>query len=176
MLDFDITRCSRKCSVTGREIQPGEDVHSVLIRDGSEIIRRDYCTEAWEGPPENCVGWWTTHIPQPPSTGQKMAPPEVLVQLFDQLNQSGEKPELCFILALLLIRRKLLKEEPQASESSGNHWLLKCPMNNSTYELAVQRITSAQAVRLQEELVQLVYGGVIPESPELDLSENETEE
>lgn len=176
MLDFDITRCSRKCSVTGREIQPGEDVHSVLTRDGHEIIRRDYCTEAWEGPPEDCVGWWTTHIPLPPSTGQKMAPPEVLVQLFDQLSQSGDKPDLCFVLALLLIRRKLLKEESHASDSPENHWLLKCPMNDSTYELAVQRITSEQAKRLQDELVQLIYGGVVPDAPELELPEDEAEE
>ena len=175
MLDFDISRCSRKCSVTGREIQPGEDVHSVLVRDGSEIVRRDYCTEAWEGPPEDCVGWWTTHLPLPPSTGQKMAPPEILVQLFDQLHQAGEKPELCFILALLLIRRKLLKEEPHGSDSHENRWVLKCPTNDSTYELTVQSITSTQAAQLQEELVQLIYGGTIPDVPELELPEDEAE-
>lgn len=160
MLDFDITRCSRKCSATGRTILPGEDVYSVLLQDGGDIVRRDYAANAWEGPPEACLGWWATQIPKPPNEAQKMAPPEVLVGLFDQLSQTDQKAELRFILALLLIRKKLLKEEASIQESASNHWRLKCPMNETVYELESMRISASQASRLQEELVDLLYGGV----------------
>ena len=89
-----------------------------------------------------------------------MAPPEVLVELFDQLSQTDQKAELRFILALLLIRKKLLKEEVSTQEMASNHWRLKCPMNETVYELEAMRITASQASRLQEELVGLLYGGV----------------
>jgi hypothetical protein len=82
---------------------------------------------------------------------------------------------LCFVLDLLLIRRKLLKEEPHVGDSHENFWVLKCPTNDATYELTVQNITSSQAAQLQEELVQLIYGGIIPDVPELELPEDEAE-
>ena len=76
------------------------------------------------------------------------------------MSQTDQKAELRFILALLLIRKKLLKEEASIQESASNHWRLKCPMNETVYELESMRITASQASRLQEELVDLLYGGV----------------
>ena len=115
MLDFDITRCSRKCSATGRTILPGEEVYSVLLQDGGDIVRRDYAANAWEGPPEACLGWWATQIPKPPNEAQKMAPPEVLVGLFDQLSQTDQKDFLSSTLPGVTLQEIMVSARSQLS-------------------------------------------------------------
>ena len=56
MLDFEIRRSGRRCAKTDREFRQGEVFYSVLIPEGSEVQRYDYCHEAWQGPPENAIG------------------------------------------------------------------------------------------------------------------------
>ena len=158
MLDFDISRCSRKCSVSGRDLKPGEVVHSVLSQAGGDIVRQDFSTEAWDGPPDSCIGWWKTRIPVVSGSPHRMAPPTVMVQLFEQLSETTDQAALRFVLALLLIRKKLLREDPLADNASRQHWVLKCPLNGETYELDVVDVNKAQADELQRALVELLYG------------------
>ena len=57
-MDYEIQRCTRRCAATEREFAPGEEFFSVLVAEGAELRRLDYCAEAWEGPPENATGNW----------------------------------------------------------------------------------------------------------------------
>src|SRR5689334_22601085 len=65
MIDYEIGRCSRRCYITGRELREGEICYSALVPDGLTVVRRDYATEAWEGPPEGAIGWWKTVVVDP---------------------------------------------------------------------------------------------------------------
>ena len=89
LLDFEIQRCTRRCAATDRALEPGEICYSVLESRGADIIRKDYSKSAWSGPPAEAFGWWKSRIPELSAKRIKLAPNDVLVELFEQL---AERP------------------------------------------------------------------------------------
>ena len=85
LLDFEVQRSTRRCAATDRPLAPGDECYSVLEVQGAEVIRKDYCREAWRGPPEGAFGWWKSRVPEPVAKKIKLAPNDVLLELFDQL-------------------------------------------------------------------------------------------
>src|SRR5207247_10877299 len=108
-MDFEIQRCTRRCAASGRELGPGEAFYSVLRRQGAELLRLDYAAHQWTGPPDDCLGWWKSRMPDRDASRAKLAPNDVLLQLFQQLEAVPEKQDLRFVLALLLVRRRVLQ-------------------------------------------------------------------
>ena len=98
-MDYEIQRCTRHCSTSGRELLPGEPFYSALVTEGAELCRLDYAADAWQGPPENTIGWWKSEIPDPKNRRMHWAPNDVMLQFFDELGgqpdeQGGQPDEL----------------------------------------------------------------------------------
>src|SRR5262249_59726300 len=66
MIDYQIQPSTRRCSVTGRELRPGERYYSVLLDEAGKFIRKDYGAEAWQGPPDGAFSFWAGRVPPPP--------------------------------------------------------------------------------------------------------------
>ncbi|HTN76673.1 MAG TPA: hypothetical protein VL096_15550, partial [Pirellulaceae bacterium] len=110
MLEFDIHRGTKKCFATQRDFRPGETYYSVLIAEGAEVVRHDYCSEAWSGPPDDAIGWWKAQ--QPGASNKKhWAPNDVMLQYFEQLADKPEQVDVRYVLALLMIRRRVVRQE-----------------------------------------------------------------
>src|SRR3954447_12544560 len=109
-MDFEVQKTTRVCASTGREIAAGETFYSVLVREGVEVRRQDIAADAWTGPPADAVGWWkSTMTERDAKKGPKLAPSEVLLELFRELQDAAERGDLRYVLTLLLIRRRLLR-------------------------------------------------------------------
>src|SRR4051794_20761337 len=119
LLDFEVQRCKRCCAATERALEPGDECYSVLEIAGAEVVRKDYCPEAWKGPPEAVFGWWKSRVPEPTAKKIKLAPNDVLLELFDQLADKSEQHDLRYVLALLLVRRRVLRVD--VTDSSEHH-------------------------------------------------------
>jgi hypothetical protein len=157
MLDFEIQRCTRRCAKTDREFGPGEWFYSVLISEGSEIVRRDYCTDAWDDPPEDAIGWWKSQMPEANARRSNWAPNDVMLDYFQQLDGQADKADVRYILALLMARRRILRlEENEVDQNGGEFLVLFCPRNEVEYRVAVARPDAARAEEIQEELAQLL--------------------
>ena len=61
-MDYQIQPNSRRCTVTGRELQPGERFFSALLEEDRQLVRKDYSQEAWQGAPPDAVSFWTGHV------------------------------------------------------------------------------------------------------------------
>src|SRR5688572_469027 len=109
LLDFEVQRSTRRCAATDRALQPGETCFSVLEIQGADVVRKDYCNEAWSTAPESAIGWWKTRIPDPAAKKVKLAPNEVLLQLFDEMADRHDQHDLRYVLTLLLVRRRVLR-------------------------------------------------------------------
>ena len=101
-LDFEIQRSTRRCAATDRALEPGEICYSVLEVHGAEIVRKDFAASAWSGPPAEAFGWWKSRVPEPHAKKIKLAPNEVLLELFDQLAERPESEDMRYVLALLV--------------------------------------------------------------------------
>ena len=165
MVNFDVPRCSKVCAATSRELKPGEWFHSVLLIDKGEIKRLDYSQDGWEGPPADetmeLIGHWKSRLPMANDNKAKLAPNDILLNLFDQLADEPDKREMRYVLVLLLIRRRILRLEKEETDaaSGGKTMLVYCPKREASYHVPVENPSDEQIEQMQETLTSLLYAG-----------------
>ena len=160
MFDFEIQRCTRRCANTGRELQAGELVHSVLVTVGAQVVRYDYSREGWVSAPENAIAVWKTRIPEPNSQKARWAPNEVILNYFTQLEHDTQREETRYVLALLLLRRRVVRQEGTQTDAANREILvLHCARDDTEHCVTVVPPTSERAEQIQEELARLLWGG-----------------
>jgi hypothetical protein len=160
MIDYEVQRCTRHCATSGRELQPGETFYSTLTAEGAQVVRHDFAAEAWQGPPEGVLGWWQSHIPQRDAKKLHWAPNDVMLELLEGLESREDKRELRYVLALLLIRRRVVRlEETEHDAGSGEVLVLYCPRREATYRVAAAMPNEERTTQIQEELARLLFGG-----------------
>ncbi len=158
VLDFEIQRCTRHCAETNREFEPGETFYSVLIAEGADTVRRDYCQEAWKGPPENVLGWWKSIMPDRNANKVHWAPNDVMLHYFEQLEDRPDRVDTRYILALLMIRRRVVRLEETETNDSGREVMnLYCPRNEKQYEVVVDTPDEKRVDEIQQELAELLF-------------------
>jgi hypothetical protein len=167
LLDFEVQRCTRCCAATERALEPGDECYSVLEVQGADVIRKDYCREAWKGAPEAAFGWWKSRVPEPTAKKIKLAPNDVLLELFDQLAERSDQEDLRYVLALLLVRRRVLRVDVgsgQTHEEQGDVQMdhaaetmtLYCPKREAMYQVPVAMPSSERIDEIQQQLSQLL--------------------
>jgi hypothetical protein len=158
MLDFEIQRFTRRCCQTDRVFEPGDVVYSALVTSGGQVIRKDYCEAAWQGPPENTVGWWKGQVPDVTATRMQWAPNDVILHYFEQLEDNTEKADVRYVLALLMIRRRIVRlEETEQDDRQGELFVLYCPRNEQEYRVPVVMPSESRVSEIQEELANLLF-------------------
>jgi hypothetical protein len=158
MLDFDIQRFTRHCHSTGRELSPGEAFYSVLVSEGAQVVRHDYAADAWPGPPEKALGWWKSQVPETHTKKMQLAPSEVMLQYFQELEGRPDKEDERYVLALLMIRRRVVRQERTEQDPMGRDVeVLYCPRNETEYRVPVVMPSPERAAAIQEELGRLLY-------------------
>jgi hypothetical protein len=157
-MDYEVDRCTRHCAQSGRELKEGEEFFSVLVAEKRDVRRHDYAREAWSGPPEAAVAWWRSRMPTREAKRGQMAPNDVLLQLFAELETVPDKADMRYVLALLLVRRRVLREEDGERDASGGEvMVLYSPREEATYRVPVCEPTGERAEEIQSELARLLY-------------------
>jgi hypothetical protein len=156
-MEYEVQRCTRHCAATGRELRPGEAYYSVLTAKGAELERRDYAGEAWPGPPADAIAWWKSQIPGAETRRAHWAPNDAMLEFFDRLEGQPDNQDMRYVLALLLVRRRVMRIEESDSPSEGDPSLsLYCPRRDATYQVPAVVPGEARIEQIQEELVRLL--------------------
>jgi hypothetical protein len=159
-MDFEVQRCTRRCAASGRPLNEGEEFYSALVAEGAEVRRYDYSIEAWTGAPERSLGWWKSRMPERDAKKTQLAPGEVLLQLFAELDRAVEKQDMRYVLSLLLVRRRVLRLEDTECDEAGNEVLvLYSPRDETTHRVAVVMPGNERTVEIQRELERLLFSG-----------------
>ena len=91
--------------------------------------RRDYSIEAWEsqGPPDDVFSYWKTTVPDPEARHGILVDDAVLWDLFESLADDTRRRRQAyrFILALILMRKKLLKYIGRTGQGEDERWLMR---------------------------------------------------
>lgn len=156
MANFDFKKSSRKCYESERAFQPGENFFSVLIElDNGETERRDFGSDAWDGPPENSIGWWKCLVPEVGKGKVYWAPRQVLLAYFNHVRAHESTTDIAYVTALLLSQKRILK----LIDNRGNESLvrLKDPRSNETYEVPVVDILPLRLTEIQDELSEKLF-------------------
>ncbi len=171
LLDFEVQRCTRRCAATDRPLEPGDVCYSVLEVQGADVVRRDYCRDAWNGPPEAAFASWKSLVPEPTTKKIKLAPNDVLLELFDQLADRPDHQDMRYVLTLLLLRRRVLRldvaleqnavqDAPPMPGPAAESMTVYCPKRDATYEVPVVMPRDARIDEIQEQLSELLVSGI----------------
>lgn len=157
MIDYEIERCSRRCAATGRELKDGEVCYSVLVAEGAAVVRRDYAAEAWQGPPPEAIGSWQTTVVDPQAGRPQWAPSEVMLHYFERVLDDPAAEDARYVLALLLVQRRLLRvERHEPDGAGGNTLVLYCARQEREYRVAELLPTPERARAVQQQLTELL--------------------
>ena len=174
--DYKVSRCTRKCFANDRPLREGEWYYSVVIEDesGEQLERRDYSADAWTEPPEGAIGWWKNRMPTADEKKLVLAPPEVLVDLLRQMDQFPDRAKSRYLLALMLMRKKIVRPANAADEdqkSKENILCLEVVANGEIIEIPVCEIGRSEADALRDELNELLYCEAEPDEHEVEIDD-----
>lgn len=172
-MDLKLHRPHGCCQRSRRPFVSGEVFYSALVRSPAGLERIDCAAECWDGPPERTLAWWRSSFPEPQGGGPELAPVDVLLDVIEQLDGQPAEAALRYLLALELVRRRVLRvvderREADAADDAARvaarvaalHQLhLACRRRDTTYTVAVAPPTSATAGVVQERLTSLLWSG-----------------
>lgn len=156
MIEQEVQRFSRRCAATGRQLQPGESYYSVLVEQGGIWQRLDYAADAWPGPPEGALAWWKSRIAERGARRPHWAPNDVLLSFFDELAEQPQHQDLRYVLALLLVRRRVMRLVETVADSHGQKLVLYCPRREETYHVPVATPSEQRIENIQQQLCSLL--------------------
>jgi hypothetical protein len=155
-MDLKLHRPQMTCATTGRPFAPGEMFYSALVRRRGAVERLDMAAEVWQGPPEESIAWWRSRYPQAGAAGPTLAPPDVLLDALESLEEGGDDP-LRYMLALQLVRRRVLRI---ADDQADDHTLLfTCRKRDREYRVRQVDAAEVAADGVEARLAALLWSG-----------------
>lgn len=124
---YSVHRCTGVCAASGRAFAPGEP-HVAVLAESPEhgLVRLDFAVDAWEGgarpgAPLRVFGFWRGVFQPHEQAKKQLMGDDELLELFDTLSGASDAKQVRFryVLALLLIRRRLLRVVGQRRGSDG---------------------------------------------------------
>lgn len=119
---YPTCKATGKCAASGRDLVEGEKFVATLVEQpvpGSSatvVSRIDYALDSWTSgarpaPPAIVLGSWRTNFHAGEQKKTPLMGDQEMLDLFDELAQAADERQIRFryLLALLLIRRRLLR-------------------------------------------------------------------
>jgi hypothetical protein len=158
MTEYQIEANTRRCAISGRQLQPGEKYFSVLMDEGGKFHRLDYSCEAWQGPPPGAFSFWAGRIPAADDGRRPKIDDEMLLDCFGRLEGDADPGRVNFryIVALLLMRRKRFRFEEAKLDDDQEVLCLRCVRTGHQYRVVNPRLTEEEMATVQEEVFKVL--------------------
>lgn len=157
-IKIDIPRRARSCTAGKEEFLPGMNYFSLLTPQPGETSyqRQDFCHRCWEKTSpqkEGNIYWQSTLAPKTESSDRS----ERSLHLLDRLRALQETADAsslatAFLLALLLVREKILHRKQEISSSAGCFLLYE--VVDSGEILTVQKVSLSltEVQKIEQEI------------------------
>ncbi|HEY3242024.1 MAG TPA: hypothetical protein VGM03_01620 [Phycisphaerae bacterium] len=157
---YEIARPSGRCHVTGRELAEGEAFYAVLFEEGEGFRRADYSLEAWSGPPAGSFCHFKSRVAVKTHKRKLLVDDDILINFFERLGAETEplRVHLRFVLALILLRKRLLKYEDTArGEDDTEVWMMRLK-DGALQRVVNPRLTDDQVTAVSQQLGVILSG------------------
>ena len=168
-MDLKIQRPSPTCKTSGSEFKAGDLMFSALVREEGRLVRHDWSHEAWAGAPDETLAWWRSVVPEQENEGVSLAPVEALLDILESLADQPEEASLRYLLALQLLRRKVLRfgDSPSEGDADGDDKRertdevvsLVCRRRDCEYKVVAVMPEAEERAVLEERLAALLWSG-----------------
>lgn len=160
MTEYDIQGPTRVCAASGRELKPGDRFFAVLAESAGKLARTDYAADAWPGPPQGAVAYWSGKVPVAGAKPRKaVVNDDLLLDCFDRLKGSTDPDGLNFryVATLLLMRRKRFKFEDAIRDEQGRDvMIVRDQRGGAIHHVVDPRLTDEQITTVQAEVFRVL--------------------
>jgi hypothetical protein len=157
-MDYQIQPHTRHCTLTGRELRPGEKFFTVLVEENHQFQRRDFSAEAWQGPPAGAFSFWTGRVPENSESRRPTIDDELLLDCFHRLEgqQDSHRLNFRYVVALWLMRRKRLRFEDARQQDGQEIVVVRGARDRKTHEVLNPRLSDEEVAAVQEEVFKVL--------------------
>lgn len=157
-MEYQIEANTRRCTVTGRELRPGERIYSVLREVEGKFVRQDFAAEAWPGPPADAFSFWASKVPPPNEARKPRIDDDLLLDCFRRLqgDTQPDRVQFAYVVALLLLRRKRLKFDSSRTEDGKEYLRFHCPRSRDVFEAINPNLSDEEMANVQDEVFRVL--------------------
>lgn len=166
--DYNISKTLGKCVECDGELSPGEEFVAVVRDENDELLREDFCLECWDKSgrtPEtnspDVYGIWRTCVPQPTEKKKLFVDDALLINFFERLADAEDEAKVSFrfVLALVLMRKKLLLYEGAAGRDDGREiWKMRFKGASDIHEVIDPKMDADKIAEVSGQLGQILEG------------------
>ena len=160
MEQWEVQRSDGQCKGTGKKMEPGEEYYAALVNNKNCFERSDYCLEYWQDQQPQVFSFWKTRMPLPNQKKKMFVDDSVLINLFERLCDQKEplKVHFRFVLALILMRKKILKYEDSQKEGETEIWKMRFVRDTKIHEVTNPNLDEEKIQHVSQELSAILQG------------------
>ena len=164
--NYQVARFTGLCARTGEPLEPGTECVATLCEriEDDGLDRQDFSLSAWEAGarPERLFSFWRTTVPEPRQRRKILLDDQVLMDLFEALAEDDRPQRVAFrfVLALILLRKRLLKFVGRTGEGENERWLMlprKADPDRTPDEVVNPQLTDDDVRELTGQLQEILH-------------------
>ena len=161
--EYEIARVSGCCRGCGRALEPNEEMVAAIFDEGQAFRREDFCMGCWQGRHEttrDAFSFWRSRVPTPQQAKKRVFVDDaVLIDFFDKLAGATESGKLNFrfVLALMLMRKRLLAYEGSSKDEAGQEvWNMRFKNQPQPVQVVFPSLDEQQIATVTAELSTII--------------------
>ena len=162
-MEWNIQKFGSECGNCRQKFAEGDSLISAIFDRGEQFERKDYCPACWQKvePEKAHFSFWKTHVPTKEEERKLLVDDNVLLDFFMRLaNEQGDQPEhkakFRYILALVLMRKKVLRFLDISREDGREYIVLRYPREKLEFKVLDPGLTEEEADTVKEDLAQIL--------------------
>ena len=156
--DWPIKHRADACALTNRPFASGEQFYTLLFREGNGYRREDLSEEAWKTRNENIrpFSFWKTRYEPPPAVPPEPLAKENAEELLRRLLAENAQPNACYVLAVMLERKRVLKQIKTETAENGPVLIYEHARNGDVFIVPDVQLRLDELEAVQNEVVALM--------------------
>ena len=185
-MDWHFRSRSNQCKDCEAAFEDEQPYHTILFRGIESLERQDICSTCWDktyktnpkkiqGYISHWQGIYEVPPPPPPEAIQKDNAETLLKKLVEE--NHPDHTEACFILAVMLERKKVIKNKDQVRQEDGKRMLIyEHTKNGDVFTILDPALKLTELTQVQTKVAELLEKGLNPKrDSEAEISENSAE-
>ncbi|HUU69722.1 MAG TPA: hypothetical protein VM186_09370 [Planctomycetota bacterium] len=162
-MDWNIQKFNAECCSCRKKFTGGDHLYSAIFDRGQQFERKDYCPPCWENAQaaETPFSLWKTHVPTKEEERKLLVDDSVLMDFFlrlvdEQGEQAEHKVKFRYILALVLMRKRILRFADILREDGKEYIVLRYPKEKLEFKVLDPGLAEEEADTVKEDLSQIL--------------------
>jgi hypothetical protein len=165
--DYKIDKARQVCTACGEDIPEGSEIVAIARMSEGEIVREDYHVPCWVDPLDreasknlDILGVWRTTIPEKEAKKKLLVDDGLLINFFERLagQEQPDRINFRFVLALILMRKKLLNYEGMDKKEGRDVWKMRFKNETDIHEVIDPGMDEEKIASVSASLGEIMEG------------------